>query len=314
MLRKIKILIPILIFVFCTTYSSAQETKLSNIIEIEWANDVWMETDYYFSNGLEFRYYNSFMQKSPTAFVLLPNKNGETVYHGITLTQHFFTPIVATDSISVNDHPFASYLLLGHRKISFNPNKRIKKQSEIQFGLLGRYSGGESIQNWIHELLPNSSHVSGWNNQLRSSPALNYLMKFEHGIFNTRSFDLMSVMDLRMGIPYTDVGAGLKMRFGRFTNYFSNIGIDSKKGWQLYLFAEADVKYIAYNAVLQGGFGSRVYIINDLKSVIFQSHIGIVFTINRFGVELGQHFKSPEFNAGLPHAWGYMTFRFVFKK
>ncbi len=293
--------------------ASAQTAKSSNILEIEWANDVWMETDYYFSNGLELRFYNSFMQKSPTAFVLLPAKKGEKVYHGITLTQHFFTPIVATPDISFNDHPFASYLMLGHRKVSFNSKKRIRKQSEIQIGLLGKYSGGESIQNGIHKILPNSSHVAGWNNQLRSSPALNYLLKFEHGLFNAKSFDFMTVADMRLGVPYTDLGGGLKMRFGRFADYFSDIGIGAKKTWQLYFFAEAGVKYVAYNAVLQGGLsGNSIYIINDIKPFIAQSHIGVVFTINRFGVELGQYAKSPEFNSGLSHAWGYMTFRFAF--
>lgn len=310
---KIGVLIVAVILGF--TQLSAQNTvnPTSHILEVEWANDIFLDTDQYFTNGLELRYYNSFFRKLPSSYILLPDRKGDVNYHSLTLTQHFFTPITASIDVTPNDRPFASYLLLGHRKISLNSEKQIRKQSELQIGILGRYSGGESIQNGIHEILPASEPVLGWDNQLHANPALNYLMKFEHGLFNTKSFELMSVADIRLGIPYTDVGGGLKMRVGHLNNYFSDIGISNEKGWQLYFFAEAGAKYVAYNATLEGGlFYDNTYVMNDIDRFVSQSQLGVVFTMKNFSVEIGQQFISREFKTGISHKWGYVTFQFAF--
>jgi hypothetical protein len=311
--RKILILVFAGIAGFASLSAQTALNPTSHILEVEWANDVWTGTDRYFTNGLELRYYNSFFRKLPSSYLLLPDRKGDIVYHGLTLTQHFFTPDLHIENSFSNDRPFASYLLLGQRKISVNRENRIRKQSELQIGILGRYSGGESIQNGIHKVLPTSEPVVGWDNQLHANPAVNYRMKFEHGLYNTNGFELMSVASINLGLPYTDVGGGLKMRLGHMNDYFSDFGISKKKGYQLYFFADAGTKYVAYNATLEGGlFYDNAYIMKDIERFVVQSHVGVVFTMKGFGIEVGQQFTSREFKIGEPHMWGYVTFRFAF--
>ena len=311
--KKILIVVFAVIAGFVKLSAQTAPNLTSHIFEVEWANDVWTGTDRYYTNGLELRYYNSFFRKLPSSYILLPDRKDEIVYHGLTLTQHFFTPDLHFEDRFSNDRPFASYLLLGHRKISLNKKKRIRKQSELQIGILGRYSGGESIQNGIHKLLPTSEPVKGWDNQLHANPALNYRMKFEHGLYDTKGFELMSVVDTNLGIPHTDGGGGLKMRAGQMNNYFSDFGINNKKGRQLYFFGEVGAKYVAYNATLEGGlFYDNAYVMKDIDRFVVQSHLGVVFTMKSFGIEVGQQIISREFTTGRSHMWGYVTFRFAF--
>jgi hypothetical protein len=311
--RKLLIMVFAMIAGFVSLSAQTVPKPTSHILEVEWANDVWTGTDRYFTNGLELRYYNSFFRKLPSSYILLPEKKGEIVYHGLTLTQNFYTPDLHYSEHFSSDRPFASYLLLGHRKISLNNEKHIRKQSELQIGILGRYSGGEEIQNSIHKVLPTSEPVVGWNNQLHANPALNYRMKFEHGLYNTKDFELMSVANINLGIPYTDVGGGLKMRVGHMNGYFSDFGVNTKKGWQLYFFAEVGAKYVAYNATLEGGlFYDNAYIMKDIDRFVVQSHLGVAFTMKNFGIEVGQKTISREFKTGRSHMWGYVTFRFAF--
>jgi len=312
-LKNSWIFLLVILLSFTNTFSQSVGVKESHILEFSWANDFIFGTDYYYTNGLELKYYAPIFAKSPVRYIMLPHKKDELVWHGITLTQHFFTPKTKSNDQSEYDRPFASYLLLGHQKISSNPIKGVKKQSEFQIGLLGKYSGGESIQNGIHEILPTSEPVSGWNNQLSPDLAINYKVKVEYGLLQKQNLEIISNAALNMGIPYTDFGAGIKFRTGKLNNYFSDIGIDQNKPWQLYFFADINGKYVAYNGTIQGGlFNDHIHVVNDINNWIFGMNTGIVFTRKNIGVEFGQQFTSPEVRYGGAHLWGYLTFRFSF--
>ena len=312
-LKNIGVLTGVMMVAIVSVIGQSVNGQKSNLLEVTWANDFIFGTDYYFTNGIELKYYAPFIAKSPTKYLLLPHKKDELVWHGITLTQHFFTPRIKSTDISTYDRPFASYLLLGHRKISSNVSKGIKKQSEFQIGLLGKYSGGESIQNGIHEILPASEPVLGWNNQLKPDLALNYLMKFEYGIIRKSMFEIIPLANINLGIPYTNVGAGFKFRVGKLNDYFSDIGVNKTKSWQLYFFSEFEGKYVAYNGTIQGGLlNNHVYVVNDIINWVVKMKSGFVFSKKNFEFEIGQHIISPEFINGKPHMWGYLTFKIGF--
>jgi len=192
------------------------------VLEFVWSNDFVNQTDRYFSNGFELTLYHPFMKKSPTRFLLLPDAWANKVVHGLTLTHHFFTPDqLFVSDIVANDRPYASYLLAGHRKIAFNQERKMKLLTALQVGLLGKFSGGESVQNGIHELLPASKPATGWENQINPDFALNYSLRFEKGIVSNHHFDLIPHGGARVGIPYTDVDAGIYFRFGKYSDYFN---------------------------------------------------------------------------------------------
>ena len=172
------------LFVFGPTSGQENNTSGFPVFEVKWSNDIFHQTDRNFTNGIDLAFYHPVFKKSPVRYIMLPHKDADITWQGLTLSQHFFTPreLFSTEIVS-QDRPYASYLLLGHKKISANPNRFVKRTSEIQIGILGKNSGGKALQNGIHFVLPASEPAIGWENQIHTDLALNYSMKYEKGTF-----------------------------------------------------------------------------------------------------------------------------------
>ncbi len=295
-------------------YSQKQTDAEIHILEIKLSNDFIFKTDRYFSNGLELSYYAPSFDRIPTKSILLPDGKNDKSLYAVTLRQDFFTPteLFSTDII-MNDRPFASYLLIGHRKVSLNTKSRLKKISEIQIGLIGKYSGGKSIQNGIHKILPASEPALGWINQIQPDIALNYQIKIEKGLGHNKNFDIIPAIQLRVGVPYTDFTGGFRLLAGKLSDYFTDIGVSKTGGWKLHLFAEPAITFVAYNATLQGGlFSDNIYTVNNLNRWVGTINSGIVLAVKGFTFEFGQHFLTKEFKGGQSHKWGHVSLKFAF--
>ena len=260
-----------IIFAFASLPVHAQNNTGYPVFEITWSNDIFHQTDRNFSNGFDLAFYHPSFEKSPLRFIMLPHKSNDYSWQGLTLTQHFFTPreLFTTDVIN-NDRPFASYLLLGHKKISSNPKRFVKRSSEFQVGILGSHSGGKTLQNGIHLVLPASEPADGWDNQLNTDLAINYSLRYEQGILNDKVLNLIPYGEAKVGVPYTWFGGGLRGQVGKMNNYFSNIGVSKSDGWELYAFGDIGGKYVVYNGALQGGLlNTSVHTIDNINPWVY---------------------------------------------
>ena len=280
-------------------------------IDFTWSNDFVYQTDRYFSNGIDLVLYHPNFKKLPGHQMMLPHKSNNEVWQGITFSHHFFTPRNLFETgIIYSDRPYASYFLVGYRKISLNIKQRLKTKSELQIGLLGRYSGGRLLQNGIHEALPTSRPATGWNNQLHSDFAVNYSVRVEKGLIHSPNFDMAPHVDVRAGIPYTDVAGGIFIRFGKFNDYFSTIGINKTRKLEFYVFTDATTKIVLYNATLQGGLIYHdIHTIDNIERFVTHLKTGFALGLKDFTIEYTQHFISPEFKWGLKHKWGSLALK-----
>ena len=273
-------------------------------------NDIVFQTDKYYTNGLNFEYItdNSFNLFSPLHFL---HAAGIVSYNAITLRQDIFTPQKMNEGIYNHlDRPFASYLLVGSRKTSLDFSKKSVLTSSIEVGVLGKYSGGEFVQNGVHSLIPASSHVYGWENQVRSDLAINYGLELEKGLVNNPWFGLSGHLAGKVGLPHTYAGTGLIIRMGEYLDYFSNLGLYSRNGWQIYFFTKLDANFVLYNATLQGGIINpvRKSIRPELTSLIFKAKSGLHLSYKNYTFEVGIQQITPEFKNGMMHRWGYLSF------
>jgi len=283
-------------------------------LEFRFTNDFVFESDRYFTNGLDLAYYSPGLNNDFTRLLLWTGKKNSNDWYALTFTQHFFTPanLFSIEAVT-GDRPFASYLLIGIQKISLRPQELLRIESQLQIGLLGRYSGGQSIQNGIHEILPASRPALGWDNQLSSDFAFNYRLRIEKGIIDQKKLALLPYSEVRIGIPYSDIKAGMHLRYGKFNKYFHYFGIDRNKNIELYIFADYSVRLVGYNATIQGGlFSESPQTISGVSRFVTDFKSGITFRYNRFSVEYEQHFISPEFRLGMPHKWAGITLRYAF--
>ena len=114
-------------------------TQPPSSFEFKWSNDFEYQTDYYYTNGFALEFFTPLAKKNPINSILLPMKSNEIELFSFTLTQDIFTPKAKFDiEDQLNgDRPFAAYLLLGFKKVTFSRTNKIRTYSEIEIGILG---------------------------------------------------------------------------------------------------------------------------------------------------------------------------------
>jgi len=285
----------------------AQHQSEQTFVEFKVSNDFMFSTDHYFSNGLQLRVYGDFLSKSPINYILLPNSKTDNTYYALTITQNIYTPTkIFTTEIQYHDQPYAAYLLLGNRKESYNLNKKLKKVSEFQLGVLGSYAGGRILQNSIHTFLPTSDPAKGWENQVANDLAIQYMASFEKGLINHDVFELNAYASGIVGNPHTELSLGTYLRIGRFENFFSGNGMGYGKHFQVYVFGGGEITYMAYNAVLQGGMFNQgeIFNVDKINYFLAYSKIGVAIVYKSVKLEVAQEMLSPQFEGGSRHLWG----------
>ena len=280
-------------------------------VDFKFSNDFVFGTDKYYSNGIELNLCGNFMKKSPVNQILLPNSLSDIVYFSVTFTHKIYTPTeLFTSELQFNDQPYASYLLLGSRKESYNFEKRVKLISELQLGVIGPMAGGKQVQNTIHSLLPTSRPAEGWSNQIDNSFALQYNASVEKGLISKKVLEFNGIISGAVGAPHTEFDVGGYLRVGLFNNYFEGTRNSRTKKMQLYIFGSATYKFVAYNAVLEGGLFNQDAP-NKLKRInhsLAEIISGIAFDFKTIKVEFEQHMLTPQFKGATKHSWGSVRF------
>ena len=172
-------------------------------------NDFVFQTDRYYTNGLKIEYFTKGQGHSLLDYLHLKDNPDEKAFYCFSISQDIFTP---EDKNSVarqlQDRPFASSLIFSSSKIITNNQKRLIRQSEFQIGLVGKLGGGEWVQNGIHGILPTSSIVNGWENQIKTDIALNYGLEYEKQITAGQLFQINGMLGGKIGLPYTYAVSG----------------------------------------------------------------------------------------------------------
>ena len=280
-------------------------------LKINWANDVFFQTDRYFTNGFKLEYFASSPGLNLINLIHLPSQFYATDYYSWGIEQHIFTPEnFSLSSGQINDRPFASYLVVSSKKIQADRMNQLITTSELQVGLMGDKSGGEFIQNGIHTILPTSSFVPGWENQVQSEPVLNYGIELEKGLLTLPSLSVSGFAGGKLGSPYTYLNAGFRLRAGSVQDYFGNLNFSASNNWQAYFFAGMGGKFVLYNATIQGGiFTDNIHLTPPaISPYIYNFDMGINTSYKNLNVEIGARYLSPEFKSGSDHMWGYISF------
>ncbi len=287
-----------------------QEVNHGLIFELQVDNDMTFFTDHYYSNGIELKVYAAYMQKSPLNLVLLPDGKQSRTYYSLTLTHKIYTPIeIYVHQVNGIDHPYASYLLIGNQKESFNRRNRYKLTSAIQIGIMGPASGGGYFQNTLHRNISIAEHVEGWDTQVGNDFCLQYSAMIEKGIINKSWFELNAYLGGKLGIPHTEAQIGGYFRVGKFDDYFKHMAVNSSAKWQFWFFVAGDLYFVNYNAAIQGGtynqgVGRTIPFIN---SNVWHTRFGGTLVFKKIKCELGQEVITPAFPTGLWHRWAYVN-------
>jgi hypothetical protein len=271
-------------------------------------NDMWDYTDYYYTAGQSLEVYHPAISYSPLA-KLLPSLRQSINFYSVNLTLNLYTPTLLTwKTVLEGDRPFSSYLVLGHRKSSLSPSKRMRMDSEFDLGVLGPYSMGRQAQDFIHENTP-----YGWMYQVDNDFIVNYTFRLEKGIFRHDFLDVALIGAAQAGTLYDNVSGGVFLQYGlandRYETLFQTTpgGMKFKSRIRYYANLDLQTRLVVYDATLQGGMFNRtsIYTIpaDDISRCVFTGRLGLGIGLGPYSLELEQVFLTPEFDGGKHHFW-----------
>jgi hypothetical protein len=234
-------------------------------------NDVIAATDQHYTNGLELSYL-SVRDGMPGSLrpgvAVLPGVAREDVMRfGISLGQQIYTPndIEATAPLP-DERPYAGWLYLGFAVVAEH-----EKQLDtwvLDLGVVGPSAQGEEVQNGFHKSI-SGRHANGWENQLHDEfgAALIYEHRWRNIYapkFDGFGLDISPHLGFSLGNVATYANGGLTLRLGNavHTDYGaprirpslpgSAFFDPTTKGFSWYVFAGADLRYVAQNIFLDG--------------------------------------------------------------
>jgi hypothetical protein len=271
-------------------------------------NDIFDYTDYYYTNGIILELYHPAIAASPIARILPGFKNSANLY-SINLVQNLYTPLKLEDQEArVGDRPFASYLAVGHQRISLLHEGHRRMQNEFVLGVIGPASLGRISQDLIHTHEP-----VGWINQVSNDFILNYNFRVDQGVFSSNAFDAALIAGGQAGTLYDNIMAGAYFQFGKANDRYSSVFQTTsnqkpyKKRVRYYFALELKNKLMLYDATLQGGMFNKesVYTLNErqVKRYVFTGTAYFGIGLGRYSLEAEQVFLTPEFNGGRRHLW-----------
>jgi hypothetical protein len=290
------------------------EVSYPRKLEVMWANDVFFQTDRYYTNGLEFEYFSQSFEHFGVAKLLLDPGSESGPLYSLTLSHDIFTPKNVLGDPEQSDRPYAGVLMFGLKAVHFSTSKNFRFTSEIQAGLLGEMAGGRFVQNGIHVLLPASEPIPGWSYQIDHDLCAQYNIGIEKLLLKQKWFEADLLAKARMGLPYTDFSGGARIRAGKAVNYYAANEFLNLSNSQFYLFAEANLRTVFYDATLQGGaFNSKnPHTIINTNPFVGDIKFGTVIKYKSFTTELGAQMLSPKFEDAFSHKWAYFKFAFLF--
>jgi len=288
-------------------------------LKISFDNDIFDNTDRYYTNGVRFDFISPFLKQSPLASLMVPYWGQGINYYGIWIGQNMYTPSVTKiGGIHYGDRPYSATLALGTFKISNDAGKKFRQTSELDLGIIGPSAFGDFVQKTVHSNLPTNSEPLGWEYQIQNDLILNYNLTYEKGLISSRWVELNANATGALGTLYTNMGAGFQFRAGLINPYFGSYGSSNTeakktKGYskfQVYLFTTSLGRLVGYDATLEGGLfnKSSIYTLTrkEVSPLTYQGSLGITLAYEGFKIDFEQFLLSPEFHGCAWHKWGHI--------
>ncbi len=295
------------------------ELSAFRYISHDYDNDVFTNTDIYYTQGIRYELVFPALRKNPLSHALLGFRKNSVRHYGITLDQKCYTPThLRSDSILHGDRPYASVLFAGAFLTSNDEANKQRLKSELDLGVTGHCALCDDEQKAIHRVLVDPI-PQGWGYQIGQDVVINYSLTYDKGIINAKYVNFILEGKAEAGTLNDEVTAAGLFRLGKMYSYFSAIrageNAEAKK-FSFYGFARAWVEGVGYNATLQGGVFDQgsVYTIpnRDVERLVYGYQYGLIFSYKKLGLEYSLIHITPEFRTGMMHAWGKINITVAF--
>ncbi|MFZ6872805.1 lipid A deacylase LpxR family protein [Undibacterium sp. Di27W] len=229
---------------------------------------------------------DSLLFKKEDGFYTAGNKIGQSftktnaaqaLTYGWRVGQELYTASdikLTPNQISRNDHPYAGWLYAGIYREKNEASGQSQRLS-LDLGCLGPCAGGEWTQTHLHRLLKQPL-PQGWSTQLRNEWGAVLSGEYSPGrIVAMSNIDIAPRLKGRFGNIFTDASAELMIRAGSLNALPEQPAS--------YGFLRTELKAVAYNASIQGGYFNNQATTVKPKSLVGEFEIGYLWRGENYG-------------------------------
>ena len=294
-----------------------QKIDTRRILKVSFENDLitYANTDRYFTNGITFDLQAAWLSRSPLRKLMLRYNHKANVSYNLSMVQDMFTPTDTRVTPTLkNDRPYASYLYFGFSKTTADPIRKIKITSRLDAGYIGPNSPGSYLQTLVHKSFPTNDVPLGWETQINTDVILNYTAQVQKAVVRQQKLTVLANFVANAGTLNTSTSAGLQLMAGKHEPVFGLLENEKWPKTENYFFAKTNIGFVAYNALLQGGSFNHdnIFVLsgNEIQRFVGSAEAGFHLRYKSFGIEMAQHYLSPEYKGGLWHKWGRISLLF----
>jgi lipid A 3-O-deacylase len=229
------------------------------------------------------------------------NNSQQSVIYGWQFGQDLYTASninLAPDKILPVDHPYAGWLYVGVFR-EFADKTGSASRIGLDIGCLGPCAGGERTQTQLHQLLKQPL-PQGWDAQLQQEWGA--VLSAEWSLARGRlvnNVDLQPKVKARFGNIFTDASIEVNLRLGRLSDLPEQIAH--------FGFLRTEIKAIAYDATLQGGYFKNQSLSVNPERMVGELEIGYQWRSFNYGLVASVIRRSSGIKE-LPNALGAQNF------
>ena len=228
---------------------------------------------------------------------------------GLALKQQIFTSSEITDvPPPADDHPYSGYLYIA---FSFQRSDKDKHDHfELDMGVVGERSQGESVQKAIHNVF-GADEPLGWGSQLANELTINFTYertwRSEPGNIGGLEFELLPAVGFDVGNVSIKARGRATFRFGKhLPNDFgpptflghrdhTATAFGSKDdSWSIYGYTTLGVDAVAHSIFLDGNtFATSPSV--EPEPIVAQITVGLIATLGCFQFGIAETWQSDTF-------------------
>lgn len=246
----------------------------SDQISFQLYNDFFAGADQYFTNGVSLSWLDDTYEHIPNSSVsaysdfmidtfraIAPDGVDLEKHYsaGVSISQIILTPQDTTISTAqYDDSAYAGYLGVGLYLFEFDDDSF--NEYRIDFGVIGKESGAQQVQNEFHSLIGNED-AKGWDTQLGTKYTLNILYRRGYISWKSNGFDSLSMDWLNhggfeVGTFAIDAFIGTMFRIG--DNYVQNFNVHYPYLKEESGLLELDKRYHGFGWSLSSGISGDI--------------------------------------------------------
>ena len=286
--------------------ASFRDINNESYFRFNYDNDFFTATDLYYTQGYQLELVTPWLRKNPINYILPKVKNGETRY-GLLFENLGYVPTsISVAAIQYGDRPYASTMALKSFIISTDTVQHYRIASSLTVGVIGPAAQGNEIQTGIHKWIGDEPPL-GWHNQVKNDLVLDYELGYEKELLRLKNFFALNLdTKAHLGTFNTNASIGFNATLGLINSPFT--AIKNKKKFTAYLYTQPKLKFVGYDASLQGGLFNTTspYTIpnSGIERFVYENNYGIIIRLHSLYFEYSRNDITSEFKSGHSHKWG----------